>query len=94
MGYPEAEIQRYISEREAQLQAAYQDDAPLHPQINLHPENIAVFNSLLLVSGCFNVGASINGFRFSDAETVMDWHDVDKPTKKRLVIAVNAILQG
>jgi hypothetical protein len=72
-----------------------QQQAANVPAQRLHPLNYAVLAVLPLTEACwvFEHGQRA-GFRYSDAQTVLDWHNVPADVRKRLPIAVNAILRG
>ncbi len=62
----------------------------------LHPYNVDVFSALILTQACFVMGmhGGFTGYHYADANAVMDWHDTQATVRKRLPIAVNAILRG
>ena len=69
---------------------------PVTQEIKLHPDNAAVFYLLVAAAGCFVMTERglIVGFRYADAQPIADWNGVDSEERKRLPIAINAILRG
>lgn len=89
MGAPDAEIAAFVAARQQQADVVAE-------QWLVHPLNQPVLRVLALIQSCFVFGFSGErcGFRWADAAVVMDWHDVTSDVRKRLPIAINAILRG
>ena len=80
---------------EAQLNAYLGDRLIAEPQLNVHPDNAAVFTLLTQCSACFVTdNGTLTGFRYHDAQQIAHWQQLDAAACQRLPLAVNAILQG